>query len=386
MAEVTTKTHRQLVQEQAAAVQASSGRLIDFSVGSLARALAQAVGGVAMWLQALALRVLASTRLATSEGADADSFIADFGGPFADGERPLFERQAASPSTGLVTFGRLTPSGPVSVPVGATVETQDGTQRFVVVADSSNGNFDTEAGAYLMGDGVASITVPVRALTPGTPSNVLVGQIDTITSPIPGVDTVTNPSDFTNGRDQEGEASLRQRFRSFVQSLREATPSAVKHYVESLAPGVNVSLVEGEELDGTPHRGFFYVVVDDGTGDPSDDLIFGAERAVTEHRAAGIEGAVYRPTVVPLDVLFDIGGPTPGGMAATKAVAVAAVRRFLNAQPVGGDLAWEQLYQVIFNSAASITSVPTLLLNGSDADIVTGKAEVVKAGTVEAMI
>ena len=32
-------------------------------------------------------------------------------------------------------------------------------------------------------------------------------------------------------------------------------------------------LVENEELNGTPRPGFFYVVVDNRTGDPSDDFM-----------------------------------------------------------------------------------------------------------------
>ena len=80
MATLETKDFDTLVEEQAAIVQGSSSRaLLDFSIGSILRAIVEAYAAVAMWLQGLILSVLSLTRAATSSGSDLDSWMADFG-------------------------------------------------------------------------------------------------------------------------------------------------------------------------------------------------------------------------------------------------------------------------------------------------------------------
>src|SRR5690348_9734731 len=82
---LNTKTFDQLVSSQATAMQASaaqggSPKLLDFTVGSVLRAIAEAVASaLGLFLQGLVLQVLALTRFATSNDDDADSFAADFG-------------------------------------------------------------------------------------------------------------------------------------------------------------------------------------------------------------------------------------------------------------------------------------------------------------------
>ena len=69
MPALQTQTFDQLVQIEATAIQASSGgSLIDFSVGSILLAFAQAVAMVALWLQGLILQLLITTRAATASG------------------------------------------------------------------------------------------------------------------------------------------------------------------------------------------------------------------------------------------------------------------------------------------------------------------------------
>ena len=67
-----------LVRNQAAAVAASARTLIDLSVGSVLRAALEANASVGLWMQWLIVEVLATTRAATSQGADLDSWVADF--------------------------------------------------------------------------------------------------------------------------------------------------------------------------------------------------------------------------------------------------------------------------------------------------------------------
>ena len=89
-----------LVQYMAAAVEASAAQLLDLTVGSTLRAVLEANASVALWMQWLILLVLRTTRAATSNGADLDSWMADFS----------LSRLPAVAATGTVIFSRFTPT------------------------------------------------------------------------------------------------------------------------------------------------------------------------------------------------------------------------------------------------------------------------------------
>ena len=122
MAAPQTKGFNDIVSGQAAAIQGSASGLVDFSVGSILRAIVEAMAQVVLWLQALILQLLATTRASTSVGADLDSWMADFG--------PV--RLGAKYASGVETFSRITATQPGLVPVGTTLATLDGTQQYVV--------------------------------------------------------------------------------------------------------------------------------------------------------------------------------------------------------------------------------------------------------------
>jgi len=75
---ITTQSFLTLVRQQAAAIQSKAAVVLSFVVGSIELARVEATAAVAMWLQSIVLELLATTRLSTSTGTDADSFVADF--------------------------------------------------------------------------------------------------------------------------------------------------------------------------------------------------------------------------------------------------------------------------------------------------------------------
>ena len=68
-----------LAEGMAASVQGAATTLLDLTVGSVLRAILEANAAMALWMQWLIVQTLSTTRLATSSGADCDSFGADFG-------------------------------------------------------------------------------------------------------------------------------------------------------------------------------------------------------------------------------------------------------------------------------------------------------------------
>src|SRR5258706_8259156 len=162
MATLTTKNFTTLVQEWAAVCQSSVAavfptQVLSFTKGAVFRALAEAQASVSLWLQGLILQLLTVTRLATSSGLDVDSFVNDYG----------LTRLPANAATGLVTFARATPTNPAVIPIGATVQSADGTQTFTVYADPTNSAYSVNAGGvgiagYTIPAAVASLIVPVQ--------------------------------------------------------------------------------------------------------------------------------------------------------------------------------------------------------------------------------
>lgn len=383
MADFSTKTFTQLVQDQAAAIQARAAGLVDFSVGSLARAFAEAVASVVLWLQALILALLATTRASTSEGADLDSWMADFGAAELGGAEVIV-RLPAQVATGQVTFSRRTASGQATVPVGSTIETADGGAQFVVVADVSFGTYNQDLAAYVLADTVASVAVPVQAVTAGAAGNVAAGQANTITSAITGIDSVTNAAAFQNGYDAETDDEFRARFRTIIAGLRKATPPALAAAVTSLRRGATCRIVEFQNHDTTAHVAYFYAIVDDGTGYPSSDLLTAAGLLLDATRAGGISFSTYAPSVVTVDVAGVITLAATAIEADALAAAVTAVTDFINTLPGGVGLARSRVIQLILDATSEITKVPisTLTLNAATDDIVVTANQTLKAGAV----
>lgn len=348
-----------------AAVQSSASALIDLTVGSVTRAILEAVSGVAMWLQWNTAQVLALTRFATSNGTDLDSAYADFG----------FTRLAAVSATGSVTFGRYTTTTSALVPIGGVVKTSDGTQSFAVYADPTNAAYSATLGGYVIAAGVASVTAPVQAINAGTQGNVAAGSISLAASALAGIDTITNGAAFTNGIDAESDAAFRTRFQVFIQTRTLGTLAAVGAAVLGVEQGLSSTIQEN-----TPATGNFIVTVDDGSGSPSSGLLALVSAAVNLARPIGSTFSVAAPTKITATISLTItvaAGYTKANMLATVQTAVAA---FINALPMGSPLPYSRIAQVVYDSQPGITNVTALLVNGATADLGGGAAQVVRAG------
>ena len=356
---VNTRTFSALVQTQAAAIQGRARSLIDFSVGSVLRANVESNSGVALWLQAWALRVLATTRAATSVGLDLDSWVNDFG----------VYRLGAQSSIGSVTYSRFSSSAQAIIPLGATVQTADGTQSFFVVLDPLNTSYNAGLGGYVIPAGVASLSVPVNAVTPGSAANAVAAFVNVITSTVLYVDTVTNAGAMAGGGDAESDLALRARFLQFIQSLRSATALAIGYAITSNRLGVTYTLTESLNVDGSAHLGYFYVVVDDGTGSPAATLVSSTFTAVNAVRAAGILFAVLAPTPVTVAVSMTLTMAAGYDPVSTRARVGTAVSAFLQAIPLGQGVPYTKLAQLAYEASPGVTNVASLLLNSAVLDI-----------------
>jgi hypothetical protein len=377
MSDLQTKSFTTIVQDYAAAVQGYSSRLVDFTIGSVLRALSEAQAACVLWLQGMILQVLAKTRAATSNGADLDSFVADFG----------LTRLPASFATGQETFSRFTPTQQAVVPIGALVQTGDGSQQFAVELDSTNAAYSAALGGYVLAPGVASVTAPVIALTAGTAANVVSGSISALAQAIPGVDTVTNAAALTSGVDAETDPALRARFISYLKSLSKATKAAIVYAILSLQQGITETLTENQTKAGVYQPGYFFAVIDDGSGAPPDSLVSTVYNAIDLVRPFTVTFDVFKPNVVSASIVMTIATAAGYTHSAVVAVVIAALQNFINTLPRDSTtqimlLPYSKLAQVAYDSSPGVTNVTGVTLNGGVADISASAQQTIKAATL----
>jgi uncharacterized phage protein gp47/JayE len=358
MASLKTFSFSQLVGNFATAVQGSASALISFKDGSAFLAIAEATSGVVLWLQAIILQVLTLTRAATSVGTDLDTWVADFG----------VTRLPATTATGQVTFSRFTASQQALVAVGTTVQSADGTQNFTVTTDTTNSAYSASQGGYVLPANTANVSVPVQAQVPGSGGNILSGAISVITTPIPGVDTVTNASAFTNGIDAESDPALRARFVLYLASLSKATKAAVAYAIATVQQGLNYTLTENYNYAGTYTPGYFYVVADDGTGHPSSNLLTLIGNAINAIRPLCSTFGVFAPTLLTANVAMTLTTASGYTHANVIASVSAALQNFINDLTIGSSLPYTQLASIAY-SVPGVTNASSILLNSGTSDL-----------------
>jgi uncharacterized phage protein gp47/JayE len=373
LASLPTKSFNAIVTNTIAGIQGRASKLINFSTGSTLRAIVEGFAGLFLWFQAMVLQVLQATRLSTSSGTDVDTFTADFMPTISGSQTTALPngspRLGAQAASGQVTFSRFT-AGPSScfIPVGATVQTSDGQQNFAVIADTTFATYSAGPPAgYTLPSSVADIIVPVQAVVAAAAGNVSSGAIATMTSPITGIDTVNNVSAFTNGADFESDSALKSRFSAYILGLSRGDFYGLNASLLGAAVNVQFKLTEGYNYDGSYRPGFFFVVVDDGSGTPSPAFLAMALEAANAVRPLGVQCAVFPPVVILANVSMQIATAAGYDHNTVVAQVAALVALNINSVGLGNPLPWSQLaawaYQV-----PGVTSVSNVLLNSASTD------------------
>lgn len=373
------QTFTALVQQFAAAAQGAASALLDFTVGSISRALAEGCASIALWLQWIAIQILQMTRAATSTGSQLDSWMADFS----------LTRLPAVAATGPVTFSRFTPSSSALVPVGAQVKTADGSRIFEVVTDNTNSLWNAAQNGFLIPAATVSGTCTVKDVTTdasgnlsvGTAGNVAAGAITLLATAIPGIDTVNNASAFTNGINAETDAALRARFANYIQTRSLATDSAVAYAVQSVQQGLTWTIQENE-AGGSYQPGNFVVTVDDGSGNPPSTLLSTVYTAINAVRPVGSTFTVQGPGDLTADITFTLTTNPTTNKPNLIGPITTAIDAYVDTLAVGATFAFTKLAAVVYGVDPSIVNVTLLEINAGTADIVPTQTQVVKVGTV----
>jgi uncharacterized phage protein gp47/JayE len=372
MASLNIKDFTTLVRDQVSAIQGRAAGLVDFTIGSLLRAIAESNASVLQWLQQLIVTLLITTRASTSSGPDLDTWMADFG----------FSRLSANFATGSVTFSRFTATTAALIPIGALVGSTDGSQQFSVTVDTTNPTYNATLGGYLVPAGTASVTVPVIASTAGAAGNALVGTVTVIVGSISGIDTVTNVAVFANGVDAEQDPAFRARFILWVQSLSKGTMAAVGYALASMQQGVTYTLTENQDYSGNTLYGYFYAVVDDGSGAPSSQFMANAAAAIEATRPLTSRYGVFSTTQVTANVSLVITTDSSVTHSAVVALVVSAIQVYIAGLKQGQVLPYTKISTIAYAVSPAITNVTAVLLNGSTADVPATQKQVIRPGII----
>lgn len=386
---IPQKSFTQFVAQIVAAIQGAASVLVDLSTGSVLLAVVEAATALALWLQGLALQIAALTRFATSRGPDADSWGADFG----------FGRLAAFLASGQVTFSRFTATNQATIPAaiqtgtnpngtpiwsgGSLVQTADGTQQYQVIPDTTNGIYNSTLNAYVIPAATSSGVATVQSLDAAAAANVSAGAITIIAQAIPFVDTVTNAAGMAGGADAESDTAYIARFPQFIASLSRATKGAISFAIQSLGPAVNFTITENQALGGAFQPGYFFVIVDDGTGSPSGGFLTAVGNAVEAVRGETITYGVFAPTLVTANVVMVL--TTASGFVHADAVTavIAALTAQINALKIGASLPYTFVSSIAYE-VPGVINVTGVTLNGGTSDLTATAVQIIKAGTISA--
>jgi uncharacterized phage protein gp47/JayE len=370
------KAFSQLIEDMGAALQSSASNLIDVSVGSVIRAIFEANASVVLWLQWLVIQVLQSTRASTSSGPDLDSWMLDF----------ALTRLPAAPSTGIVTFSRFATNLSAAVPVGTTLKTTDGLLSFSVTSDQSLSIWQPSSSAYVLPVGVSSADLPVVSLAGGSVGNVLAGTITMIAASLPGIDQVNNANPLSNGTNSESDQAFRSRFQSYLASRSRATLIAVENAIGNVRQDLDVSIEENVTADGTPRVGSFLVIIDDGTGYPSADLLSAVATAVDAVRPVGTTFAVVAPEVTIVNVSLTAQLMSTARAASSVPSIQNCIAVYLNSLPIGRGASITRVAQNAYLSGPSVSNIAGITLNGSSLDIIPSPRTVIRSGQIQVTV
>lgn len=366
------KSFTQLVQDQITAVQSYYSGLIDTAIGSHLLALVESNSSVVQWIQQNILNLLVTTRASTCSGSDLDSWLADYS----------FYRLSAVQATGQVTFSRFTATNQALIPVGTVVTTTDGSQSYAVITDTTNSAYDATQLGYIIAAGIASVTVPIQANTAGVAANATAGTISIINGGITYVDTVNNANPLSNGEDQESDDAVRARFVLWIASLSKSTKAAIIYAITSMQSGVTCTLTENYDYSGNQKPGYFYAVVNDGSGSPSSGFLASVASAIDAVRGFTITFGVFSPVIVTANVSMVITTNPAATHSDIVTFVQTAIQNYISKLTLGQLLPYTQLATIAYGASSYVTNVSSVTLNGATADISASAQQVIAAGTI----
>ena len=309
--EFKAKVWEQIVFKMILFYKSISKTLTDFSVGSTIRTLFESV---AFEIEELYLSIKNAIDTAIRE-----SIYVTFG----------FERRPSIRASTTLTVTFYTPHEAFTIPKGTRFSTTEGV-TFATVADCSVEVDET------------SKDLLVICTTSGSLGNVPADSITKMVDYINFIKTVTNPEAVTNGRNLESDASRKNRFVTYIQSLGKGTIGALQYAVSTIPEISSVSITESLP-------GIVKVYVSTITGDVSEELLNNVRAVIDQYRAAGIQVFVSPISKIVTDVSVKIYLSTLENSSLLVSQVKTGITNYLNSMNAGEDFIPNNLIGFIFS-------------------------------------
>lgn len=199
------KPMEQIVNDMIRWARGTTSKLTDFRVGSKTRTLFETV---ALQIEELYDKMHRSVRKLIEE-----NIYSVIG----------FDKIPATYASGIVRFSRTEASMEMAYPIPAGTTVMSNPTDFKAPI-----NYQTTIDAVL-DIGQTYIDVPVVSLEPGSRGNAGAGEIVSFVDQPSGIEAVTNPSAFVNGKDEETKEEQKNRFNSFVKANARGVLQSVEY-------------------------------------------------------------------------------------------------------------------------------------------------------------
>lgn len=266
------KKFRDILADMASHIVLSSSKVTNFTVGSVARSLLEAI---AMQLEDLYMFI----RTKFDELQD-NAIYSSFG----------FARRPAVPATGYVTVT-------FTQPLTQAVLFEKGYRFYTIPLNGTTVYFKSKE-AVTANIGVSEVNIMVECEQGGTIGNVPAFSITRVVNSTPFLAGIVNKDKFFTGLPRETKEERQKRFNQYVNSLGRASNPAIIYgcmQVDGIT-GIHVR----EDI------GMIYVFAHDAFGDLDSTLKAGVENALYNYKAGGIKAIVSPVTKKPIDLTIEV--------------------------------------------------------------------------------
>lgn len=235
-------------------------------------------------------------------------------------------RKKAVKATGTLRFSRTTPDTiDRTIPKGTVVTTYPDVNGETI-------NFQTTVDGVLSA-GQLTIDITAESVEAGVKGNVSNGKVTEPQGVYPtGIESITNPFDFTGGMDEESDDDLRKRYYSLAENPDNGgTPADYENWAKSI-PAVK----SARALPLNRGNGTIDILITTEGGIPSNELVTEVQTFIDGKRPTGADAIVIKPTAKLVDVTAVITPLTGYSLTDLQPMIEQSITQYFMTVPIGG--------------------------------------------------
>lgn len=275
-------------------------------------------------------------------------------------------------ATTYVVFTGPTATQDTSIPIGTKVSTSTGLNFLT-----------TEVGTILTGETTSGL-IAAQAENVGGDYNVISGAINTISSSLIGVTSVTNPNAATGGTPAETQFQYQTRFQAYIEGLAKTNLAGLIYGALSVSAITSASAVENFPPVGNVN---VYLYVDNGqlsgvTSDIIDQVqaVIDGDGTATNpgYRSAGVNVVVAAPGIVTVNIAALVTTLNGYDLDKMQSDINTAITNYINGLGVGASV----IYNEIVAQIMGVNGVSDVDLTLPSSNTAISGSQVARVGTI----